>query len=1209
MRYSATDITRWLSCAHASRLDALLRTDPELKAWKAANGPSRDDSAREPAAVRGDEHELAMLQGMIDSGLKVSEIPRPEFDDPNGLATAASATLAAMRAGADVVFQAALVDGPWFGYADFLVRVDGIPSALGDYSYEVRDTKLARKPSASALIQMAHYGAMVEAIQQTPPPRLVIWLGTGELFEWPYRDAVPYLRQAQKAFLEFQQDLPETVPVPKAICAGCRWFDHCDEQWGPGDLRYVQRLSGRQRELLRTDGIVGIEALAAADDNARPDGIGTETFTWLREQAQVQSGTADWQTISPQPAAAGVFGTPEPHPLDMYFDLEGDPFAATPTLDYLWAYCDVDGSYHYQWAHSPEAEREAFLWFLDRLHEREKQGGDWKVYHYNTYEVSSMKRIAQAWPDEVKRLELVAEVDRLVTERFDDLYRRVDVGLRTRDGSTSLKIVEKLAGYDRSIDAAAVTRGDDSIKAYEAFIVSEDEAERAEILEGIRQYNVHDVRATKAVHHWLREITGGVADPLAITRVTDSTGREVELFRTDEDSYEQSPKVQDRIEKTEALRDRLLAAAASAEANGAERKLPSGLTAHGARLLAEMLEWHRRESIVTFLDSKRLEAWALGQEFDEGAAAPDQSTPAHVELNGEPVIESALTPGTEHESCLLEVEGPIRVEDPLPGTRKKMYHYRCKPGAWKVKAGSDVKTLSLLDTGDGFGVELTSHNPRTGEFAFARAKSPTDFDRMVLKPFFDPPTVWERLMDLARAALLIDGEGAAFAAADSGGPAAPAPWAAAPFAALDRVPPTDAAEMAAVTGEPAGDRARRIVDAMSEGLLPVQGPPGTGKTHLGCEVILDELRSCRHDARSPVIAVTANSHKVMDNLLASVVKRAKAAGVPVRVGHLGSDSQVDTEAGIEAIPGGGRALAPWIESARDAGTPVVVASTKFGWSRSDTGCIADLLIIDEAGQLPLADAVAVCTAARRVVALGDPQQLAAPIQAAHDESVRLSLLEHIIDGRAVMPPEVGVFLDVTYRMHPAVCKVVADLAYDGELVSAPQAAAREIHGPPVAVDDVTLEVKPGVAWVPISGGGDEEVAAVRALVDGLIGSARVTDDGSTNTLAGSEILVVAPHNAHVNRIDAELGDLGVRVGTVDKFQGQQAHVVIYSMGRLASSPGDVPFLYELNRVNVALSRARLLAIVVSDPGAVLPPVSSPDHLRMASRFTAAVVGG
>ncbi|MFA7267132.1 MAG: TM0106 family RecB-like putative nuclease, partial [Candidatus Nanopelagicales bacterium] len=408
MRYSATDITRWLSCAHASRLDALLQTDPELKAWKAANGPSREESAREPAAIRGDEHELAMLHGMIDSGLKVAEIPRPEFGDPNGLATAASATLTAMREGADVVFQAALVDGPWFGYADFLVRVDGIPSALGDYSYEVRDTKLARKPSASALIQMAHYGAMVEAIQQTPPPRLVIWLGTGELFEWPYRDAVPYLRQAQQAFLQFQHDLPETVPVPIASCAGCRWFDHCDEQWGPGDLRNVHRLSSRQRELLRGDGIDDIAALAASVDDARPDGIGVETFAWLREQAQVQIGDAAWSTISPQPGAAGIFGTPAAHPLDMYFDLEGDPFAATPTLDYLWAYCDVDGSYHYQWAHTPDEEREAFLWFLARLHEREQQGGDWKVYHYNTYEVTSMRRIAAAWPDEAKRDELVA---------------------------------------------------------------------------------------------------------------------------------------------------------------------------------------------------------------------------------------------------------------------------------------------------------------------------------------------------------------------------------------------------------------------------------------------------------------------------------------------------------------------------------------------------------------------------------------------------------------------------------------------------------------------------------------------------------------------------------------------------------------------------------------------------------------------------------
>lgn len=1198
MRYSATDITRWLSCAHASRLDALLRTDQELKAWKATHTSSTDgDSARAPAAVRGDEHELAMLQGLIESGLEVVEIPRPAFDDRDGLSKANAATLEALRAGADVVFQAALVDGPWFGYADFLVRVDGVSSLLGDYAYEVRDTKLARHPSASALIQMAHYGAMVEQIQQAPPPRLVIWLGTGALFEWPYRDAVPYLREAQKAFLQFQKDLPETLPIPKASCAGCRWFDHCDEEWGAEDLRNVHRLSSRQREVLRASGITTIAELAAATDDARPDAIGVDTFGWLREQAQVQGGGDDWLIISPQSATAGVFGTPKPHPDDMYFDLEGDPFAAIPTLDYLWAYCDVDGTYHHRWAHSPDEEREAFLWFLNVLREREKRGGDWKVYHYNTYEVTSMCRIAHAWPDDTERDELIADVERLIAERFDDLYRRIDVGLRTRAGSTSLKIVEKLAGYDRTAEAAAVARADDSIKAYEAFIASDDESKCAAILEGIRQYNVHDVRATNAVHRWLWGITCEPSIGPDTATATDATGRQIDLLHGDEEQYVQSDKVRERIESTEQLRDLLIAAADSADAQAssasASSQLPSGLSAHAARLLAEMLEWHRRESVVAFLDSKRLEAWALGQGSADAASIPDAVEAIIKDLNGSADSElTAIRPGTEHESCLLDIEGPIEIHPPQPGKRVSTYEYRCRPGAWKVKKGSDVKTVSLGDGGESLTVKLVAHDPQTGMFSFTRTKNPGELDRMVLAPFFDPPTVWERLMDLARAAL-----------AES-----PAPWTAVPFDALDRRPPADAGTMVAVTGESASDRARRIVSQLPTGLLPVQGPPGTGKTHLGCDLIMDQLKAGGRGGSQAIVAVTANSHKVMDNLLVSVAMRAAADGVRVKVAHLGSGDQVDVAAGIEAIAGGGGKLAGWIDAAHDEGHAVVVAATKFGWSRADVSVVADLLIIDEAGQLPLADALAVCSTAGRVVALGDPQQLAAPIQAAHDDSVRVSLLEHIVGGAAVMPTDVGVFLDVTYRMHPAVCRVVADLAYDGELVSSTQAAARTITGTDVSVAGQTVTVEPGVSWLPVDGGTEAEVTAVRELVDGLIGKVQVTDEHGTSALTGSDILVVAPHNAHVNRLDAELGQLGVRVGTVDKFQGQQAHVVVYSMGRLAVTAGDVPFLYEVNRVNVALSRARLMAIVVSDPKAVLPPVNSPEQLMMASRFAAAVAG-
>jgi uncharacterized protein len=311
--------------------------------------------------------------------------------------------------------------------------------------------------------------------------------------------------------------------------------------------------------------------------------------------------------------------------------------------------------------------------------------------------------------------------------------------------------------------------------------------------------------------------------------------------------------------------------------------------------------------------------------------------------------------------------------------------------------------------------------------------------------------------------------------------------------------------------------------------------------------------------------------------------------------------------GVARIDGGSAALVPWLSEQRAAGCPAVVGATKFGWAREDAAKSVRLLIVDEAGQLALADALAVAQASRRIVALGDPQQLASPVQAAHDESVRLSLLEHLAQGAAVLPGEAGVFLDVSHRMHPALCEVVGELAYDGALSASPAAAARELSGPDVVVDGFRVPLRPGVLWLPSSAVDEEQAALVAELVEGLVRQAVVRDDGVERALRRDDVLVVSPHNAHVNRIAAAIGD-GVRVGTVDKFQGQQGHVVVYAIGRPAEEAGDVPFLYEINRVNVALSRARLMAIVVAHPDATFPPVRRPEHLRLASRFARVVDG-
>jgi uncharacterized protein len=1173
--YSASDVLGWLGCQHRTALDARAALEPDLRAYleelrSAAVQLQPDgidgESFDSPAAARGDMHEKAMLGRLRARGRNIVEIDRPRNQDARGIRERADETVVALRAGADVVFQATLLDDPWFGYADFLVRVDGVPSDLGDYSYEVRDTKLARHPSASALLQMAHYGAILAGIQGAPPPRLSIWLGNGEEFSWDYADAAPYLLETRTRFLAFREISLPTQPEPVAACPTCRWLEWCEQSWGPGDLRNVHRLSRRQRTLLRETGIATIADLAVASDDQRPPRMATPTYDRLRQQAQAQTGADDFVIIRPQPEATSLRRVPPAHPRDIYFDLEGDPFAAIPTLDYLWAYSDAGGEYHHYWAHAPEQEQDALTWFLDILRQRDAEGGEWHVYHYNTYEITSLRRVAAVHPDPT----VAAEVDSFIAERFIDLYRTVESSLRTRDGSTSLKVVEKLAGYDRAADAAldAVTRGDDSILEYERFILSADEAERAGILARIRAYNAHDVRATKAVHDWIVDLAGHLTE---------------EDLIPEPNPYVSSDSVDERIRRTDEMVAQL---ATAADSNAA---LPSGLSADGARLLAHMLQWHRAEMIVSFLDGKRLEDWA--RQGGEAGYDSIPSTSLDESLNGPALDQTRIRPGTEQESVLVDVEFAREVG---PKSSKSnaaiLWEYRCRPGSWKIREGKRVKEVLPPDADrNPVTYEIEWIDPQSGAFRISRRERPADVEALVLDDYVNDDVAWESLMRLAEGALS----------------ATPARDHLLGFTMLDRTPPLPAAVMAPVGDEDAGQRARRLAHLMSSGLLPIQGPPGTGKTYVGARLIGDAVSSRQH--RPLVIAIAANSHKVINNLMLEAVDHLRAEGIPATFGHVGGKGKIEDHSSITHIASSGK-VREWVDGKVASGESVVIGATKFALCRPEVAGLADVLVIDEAGQLSLADACAVAQAAPVAIALGDPQQLTAPVQASHDASVDVSLLEHVAQGASVLPDDVGVFLDLSYRMHPAVCTVVGDLAYSGELESAPPARARDISGPALDIFGRSIPVQPGVVWVPVQDG-DDEVEITRALLDQLVDTVTVTvGPGLSEKLAWNEVRVVSPHNAHVNRLTAALPDRA-QVGTVDRFQGQQGHVVVYSMGRLAESPGDVPFLYEINRLNVALSRARVLAIVVSHADAVFPPVISPDHLLLASRFIRAVRAG
>jgi superfamily I DNA and/or RNA helicase len=262
----------------------------------------------------------------------------------------------------------------------------------------------------------------------------------------------------------------------------------------------------------------------------------------------------------------------------------------------------------------------------------------------------------------------------------------------------------------------------------------------------------------------------------------------------------------------------------------------------------------------------------------------------------------------------------------------------------------------------------------------------------------------------------------------------------------------------------------------------------------------------------------------------------------------------------------------------------VTGGTAYHYAREPHDASLDYLFIDEAGQVSLADALAMGTAARNLVLVGDPQQLDQVIQGTHPAGTDASVLKWLIGEAETIPPDRGLFLERTFRLHPKICDYISEEFYEGRLRPDARTAER------------TTPLGTGLRFVPVEHEGNrqesgEEVAAVRGVVEGLLAAG----------VAASEVLVVAPYNMQVNAL-AEALPAGVRAGTGDKFQGQEADVVVYSMA--SSSGEDVPrgleFLLSRNRLNVAISRARCLAYLVASPRLLEVNCKTIPQMRLAN---------
>ena len=278
---------------------------------------------------------------------------------------------------------------------------------------------------------------------------------------------------------------------------------------------------------------------------------------------------------------------------------------------------------------------------------------------------------------------------------------------------------------------------------------------------------------------------------------------------------------------------------------------------------------------------------------------------------------------------------------------------------------------------------------------------------------------------------------------------------------------------------------------------------------------------------------------------------------------------------------------------------LLTAGTAWLYSPEAMDDAVDYLFIDEAGQRSLADALAVATSARNIVLLGDPLQLAQVSKAVHPGGAGCSVLEHLLGEHGTIPPERGIFLDNTRRMHPDVCRFVSEVIYENRLGSIAEVAQQRVDAPGALTGT-------GVRFLQVAHEGNtrtsvEEADVIAAAIEDLRTGTWINDKGESDELPLSQIMVVTPYNAQVRLLSDRL-PAGVRIGTVDKFQGQEAAVVFFSMATSSGAeiPHNVEFLYSRNRLNVAVSRARCLAVLVCSPELLHIKCRSAEQMRLVN---------
>ncbi len=1142
---SPRDLIAELECDHRLNLE-----------WAAITGEidkpeEENDAGLQLIIDNGRAHESRLVDKYKQTS-NLIQIPEPGSNFEN-IKDAHQKTLEAVNQGVDVIHQAVLYTGDFLGYSDFLILVkdeSGKPTkdSQGRFIYEPVDAKSARVAKRAAVLQVSSYASAMVRMGMAMPPKVRLWLAGDAEWEAATADLIDLAEEfesrARQRIKTFNSLNNPSWAAPREACIRCRWKQHCETgRTQDRDISLIYGMRSTTRTTLVEGGIKTIEEMSNATDEQRKalkKTVSKDTFEKLKEQARIQ-----------------IQGESQPDPIYEFKDVSVLRLIPASSEGDIWF--DMEGD--------PYSENgEGLEYMFGALF---KEGGK---LTFKTFDAENRAQEKKAFSDfislvlkqravhpsmhvyhyahyESDRMRKLAqrhgvfekEVDELLTKGvLIDLYAITKKALRFSTDSVSIKAIEKVF-YPGHRDNEVNNAMDSVIQFNNAYL---------ELVNGNRpafEKIVEDIRQYNEVDcrslHELDKWLRQRADEQGIILEERSI--------SDQDEEEQD----DSTPEEEALLAGL-----------PDDKSKRTHDEEGRALLAASISYHRREV--------KPEWWGI---FDSATKELEE---------------------LERDESVILIESATSTEWDKTGRQKS----ERREITITAQAGEDLrfffdsksKPHLLYEFLHEKRMEIAGHNRSLIATEVAKVE---ENQVVIVEKCSDKDLVWmetpiallpgkpisgKAISDVIRNELATQ----VISNLQNNQPLFPqSAWA----DILLRRSPRQKNNNLPRVGEHYEEITQALIDS-DNSYVAVQGPPGTGKTYVGARVIEYLVRE-----KGWKVGVVAQSHEVVENLMNAVIKinpnipaAKECKEGPNQPSYHKTKDQLNT-------------------FLLDSPYGYLIGGTAWTYARNNLRNLdLDLMVVEEAGQFALANTIAAVSAAKRALLLGDPQQLPQVSKATHVEPVNNSVLEHLLGNHKTIPENMGYFLEKTYRMHPLITKPVSRLQYEDRLVSDERCSKRSLD-----------RVQPGLHIIKIDHSGNsirstEEGEEIVKRIKGLLGKPWIDTDKDGNPtqprpLEESDILVVTAYNAQVKYLKFLMHKNNwhnIRVGTFDKFQGQEAPIVFVSM--TASDSEEVPrgmeFLLSPNRLNVAVSRAQWACYLIRSGKLSHMQPNTPDGMVMLGKF-------